>query len=178
AHGERLERLQRAHAAWAAQRQRQHDAWVRAVDYTHCVRRQELRRRLAGAQQRRLWRLRDSRARVEAAPADDALQISRARRMADAARRCLVHARRVPLAAAGLSDAEKDADYGAMHLPVLPRAPKPGFRRVFVPPLAAEPVRKRKPRQPRKPRVNQIAMLPPVAEDNPPDIRAPQGLKV
>ncbi|KAJ2816345.1 hypothetical protein IWW50_006531, partial [Coemansia erecta] len=51
--------------------------------------------------------------------------------------------------------AEMDADYRAMSLPVHPREKKPGFRHIFVPPLAAEPAlagKKRKPRQPRQPK--------------------------
>ncbi|KAJ1724762.1 hypothetical protein LPJ61_005705, partial [Coemansia biformis] len=177
-----LARLKYGHEAWVAQRRRLHEAWIRTVNYTFLERRQELRRRLIGAQQRRIWRLRDMRIQEEerydarmppglmAGATDEDLvlvaqqsdeggaprQMKHARRMALTAQRCLVHSRRHQLAAPGLDVIEMDADYQAMCLPVYLREPQAGFRHVFVPPLVPETGgaagKKRKQRQPRQPR--------------------------
>ncbi|KAJ2394944.1 hypothetical protein GGI05_001813 [Coemansia sp. RSA 2603] len=60
-HMEHLERLEYRHSAWLQQRQNLHEAWVRTVNYTYLVKRQELRSRLLESQRKRLWRLRDMR---------------------------------------------------------------------------------------------------------------------
>ncbi|KAJ2846060.1 hypothetical protein IWW36_004524 [Coemansia brasiliensis] len=169
-YSEQLERLQFAHNAWLEQREHLHSTWIRTVNYTFLVRRQELRRRLISAQQRRLWRLRDVRVMEDRrhsekpsvdedlaliAQSDTLQQIKQARMLAVTAQRCMVHSRKRPLAKAGVDESEMDADYRAMSLPVYPREPKPGFRRIYVPPLIAEPLvsgKKRKPRQPRQPK--------------------------
>ncbi|KAJ1740989.1 hypothetical protein H4R22_001091 [Coemansia sp. RSA 1290] len=169
-YSEQLERLQFAHNAWLEQREHLHNTWIRTVNYTLLVRRQELRRRLISAQQRRLWRLRDMRVMEDRrhsekpsvdedlaliAQSDMLQQIKQARLLAVTAQRCMVHSRKRPLALSAIDESEMDADYRAMNLPVYPREPKPGFRRIYVPPPIAEPLvsgKKRKPRQPRQPK--------------------------
>ncbi|KAJ2455599.1 hypothetical protein EV183_000698 [Coemansia sp. RSA 2336] len=169
-YSEQLERLQFAHKAWLEQREHLHSMWMRTVNYTLLVRRQELRRRLISAQQRRLWRLRDLRVLEDRrhsekpsvdedlaliAQSDMRQQIKQARLLAVTAQRCMVHSRKRPLAVSAIDESDMDADYRAMSLPVYPREPKPGFRRIYVPPPIAEPLvpgKKRKPRQPRQPK--------------------------
>ncbi|KAJ1887401.1 hypothetical protein LPJ66_009141, partial [Kickxella alabastrina] len=154
------------------------------VNYTFLFQRQQLRSRMADAQQRRLWRLRDMRvqdnrrygdkasARFGASAysvdedvalithqASNIQQIKRTRRSAQTAQKCLVHMRKQRLAVSGLAPEEMDADYAAMQLPVFPREHAGGFRRLFVPSTAPEPGaaagKKRKARQPRQPKKKQ-----------------------
>ncbi|KAJ1886669.1 hypothetical protein LPJ66_009518, partial [Kickxella alabastrina] len=154
------------------------------VNYTFLFQRQQLRSRMADAQQRRLWRLRDMRVQDDRRYGDKASarfgasaysvdedvalitqqasniqQIKRTRRSAQTAQKCLVHMRKQRLAVSGLAPEEMDADYAAMQLPVFPREHAGGFRRLFVPSTAPGPGavagKKRKARQPRQPKKKQ-----------------------
>ncbi|KAJ1964330.1 hypothetical protein GGI12_001500, partial [Dipsacomyces acuminosporus] len=148
---EQVEKLQYAHQAWLEQRQKVHDTWMRAVSYTYLVQRQELRSRLIGQQQRRLWRLRDMRVQNDrkytemqakklngtSAAIDDLSlitqqaaiqQIMRARKAASLAQSCMSLKRKHGLVVAGIDSEEMDADYIAMQLPVYPREQKSTHR--------------------------------------------------
>ncbi|PIA17096.1 hypothetical protein COEREDRAFT_92158 [Coemansia reversa NRRL 1564] len=179
-YAQQLEKLRFAHDVWLEQREHLHQTWIRTVNYTSLVQRQELRRRMISLQQRRIWRLRDKRIQEDQRYADrvstrhgagavdenialiaqqsseSLMQHRQARRVARTSQRCMVHSRKQRLAVPGLDPAEMDADYMAMDLPVYPREPQTNFRRIFVPPLGSEPNpstgKKRKPRQPRQPR--------------------------
>ncbi|KAI8323793.1 hypothetical protein GQ54DRAFT_338417 [Martensiomyces pterosporus] len=186
---EQVEKLQFAHQVWLEQRQKLHDTWIRTVNYTYLVQRQELRTRLVEQQQKRMWRLRDLRVQSDrkfahkpanlngvaplangtsAAINDMSLivqqaavqQIQRAKKSAALAQKCMSRKRKHGLVAAGIDEAEMDADYMEMRLPVYPREQKNTYRRIYVPPLIPETTaagKKRKPRQPRQPRKKKAA---------------------